>query len=191
MGKCSLLWSRSSPPAVCGVLCPRKTVPRLHSARNLWCSTEKSSNQVFHPLHMPLSPANQRTLAVTCRVFCFWRSNIPSSKCTPRRGVFSPSAIQEIPIPLCVFLRQHPPPQEHLLQLLSFESHILPKPQSLSYTCSLQKVCDIQYPSFPSPSSRDFFFLCEPDNALFQPLSLSLSLPFLSMKKGLPILMAP
>lgn len=52
---------------------------------------------------MPLSPANQRILAVTCRVFYFWRSNIPSSKCTPRRGVFSPSAIQEIPIPLCVF----------------------------------------------------------------------------------------
>lgn len=45
------------------------------------------------------------------QVFCPWRGNILSPKCTTRREMFSPSAIQGIPTPHCPL---HPPfLQEH------------------------------------------------------------------------------
>ena len=120
--------------AVSSVLCPRKTVPCLHNAQNVCCSTAKSIDQISHPLRTPLSTANERLFAGTCGVFCPWRGNIPSSKCIPGGGMFSTMQLRRS---LHHFVQEP--------QLCSSKSLTLPKFQSLSSTHYLQKPCDTQF----------------------------------------------
>ena len=85
--------------ALTSAFCPRKIVPHLHSVWNRWHVPVKSTDQVINALVFPLSPADERSFAGTCRVFCPWKGNIPSSKRTAGRGMMSPSATSEIPTP--------------------------------------------------------------------------------------------
>ena len=141
------LYSRLEPlHAVSEVLCPSKTVPRLHSAWYQWCSTTKSSNKVIFPLGMPLCLLIKGLLLE------------PTRSCVLGEAIYPlPKVLQEgecsLPVypgdPYNVLCTPRPAPYfspECTPQLCSRVSHALSK--YANTVC--KKPCDIQYFSLSS-----------------------------------------
>ena len=111
-------------------------------------STSKSSDQNIHPLPSPLSPAYERPFAGTCRIFFLGEAIYPL-----------PNVLQEGEQSLLPWWSLHhsvciPRPEpsfspECMLQVCSYESHMLSKPLSVSSTH-----CETLMPlSFQAPQS--------------------------------------
>lgn len=155
MGKCSLLWNGVSPPAVSGVLCPRKTAPHLYSDCNLWYSLAKSNNQIIHPVHMPLSPAKERMFAgslVLGEAICHLPNVLQEGEHSPL--VLSRRSLHQFVCSCVNTLFPGTLARPSFLQKL----HTSRTSEFELYMISASKVCDIQYPFFLSLWSKDFFF---------------------------------
>lgn len=94
-----LLWRRASRRCTQQHSVPEKQSQASIGAWSLWWSTVKSCDQVILPSECASALDVQWLLNCAQQAFCPWRGKILSSKYTPGRGAFSPSATQGIPTP--------------------------------------------------------------------------------------------